>query len=103
MTKSGITAERHIEIGQRLAAIAQELQTLLVEVGNSYPRTGVRSIFAQALWKVDAVLSKARSDGDDISCVEHDATWCAHWYYPGAEIGKLTLPHVCATSRRGMY
>lgn len=82
--KKGITRERHIEIGGKIAEIRDEVLRLGVEVANAYPRSGndPRVKFARALMKALAALDQVKNEGDNASCREHPKEWQPEWYYP---------------------
>lgn len=94
--KPGITFERHIEIGRRLAAIRDELLTLSVEVANAYPRSGERAKFGRRLDTALNAVDSVRCVADSVVYGEHPEKACACVYYRGEE-QYGPMPHTCDT------
>ena len=60
-TKTPLSFERHVEIGQELKRVKRILTSLTVEVGNAYPVTGEKGAAHRRLALANAQLSEARS------------------------------------------
>lgn len=97
--KSGLTATRHIEIGQRLNEMRNEIMYLFIEFAQAYPMTGERGRVYRDLKKAYDALNDAKNRGDSLSCDEHPEVWCMHWYYPANWEDHGEMPHLCSCMR----
>lgn len=86
--KPGITAERHVEIGEQLTDLRAQFAELYREVMNAYPARGARggihrTVFREAMKSALHALDEVKNQGDNASLEEWPREWEPHWYYPG--------------------
>lgn len=78
MAKPGLSYERHVEIGQQLFEMQEELTHLVTEIDNAYPLSARYSI---AIRRAASALSGARSEGDSQLARDHRDQFDPAVYY----------------------
>ena len=82
--KSGLSLERHKEIGRLLKDMNRQLVSLSVEVGNAYPTTGEKAKPYKHISQAINALSKARSCAEE-NCAQEHPDWDTSIYYGGKD------------------
>lgn len=81
---TGLSRERHEEIGPRLKQIREELIRLQIEAETAYPRTDRCAFKAQrALQRAIDRLDVARCELENLYARQHPDTWTTKTYYGG--------------------
>lgn len=85
--KSGLSIERHRQIGRELARIQDWLTCLDVEIDNAYPRKSRVSNLCYRLWRPGSVICQLRMELENRMFEEYpdDPSAITHVYFPGRE------------------
>ncbi|MFE1515724.1 hypothetical protein ACFW9I_02645 [[Kitasatospora] papulosa] len=82
MTKSRLTLDEHRQLGQRLAAIRNELLRLGTQLTNAYPLAGHEAGPARKLATARTAVDKARCDLEHALFREHPQDGKTTFYHP---------------------
>jgi hypothetical protein len=76
--RSGLSYERHVEIGAELNAIRERLMDLACEARTAYPKADP---FTRVLVRLTDLMGRAKSQGENHLFREHSERACVHVYY----------------------
>ncbi|MBT2401507.1 hypothetical protein [Streptomyces sp. ISL-100] len=85
MTKPRLTLLEHATLGERLAAMRDELLHLHVLLDNAYPKTGHEGAPARSLEKAQRAIDDARTHLDHAVFREYPRHASTALYYPHRE------------------
>ncbi|GGQ33196.1 hypothetical protein [Streptomyces roseolilacinus] len=80
-----MTFEQHVEMGQALAAMRDELLSRHVDLANAYPLSGREALPAKKLEAAYRAIDEARSELENALFREHPEVAQTSVYYPAAE------------------
>lgn len=80
--KPKLTFEEHVEMGQVLASLRDELQTRHVQLSNAYPQSGPSAAAARKLQRAKLAVEEARTELENALYREHPEQAETAVYYP---------------------
>ncbi|MEU7031400.1 hypothetical protein AB0A60_32490 [Streptomyces sp. NPDC046275] len=83
--KPRFTFEEHVEMGQALSSIRDDLLHRSVTLANAYPRSGPEGVPEKKLEQAYKAIDQARSALDSLLAQEHPREFEPTVYYPHTE------------------